>query len=170
MPQMAITICSIMARSISEQGGQKRKLPVSPQPDFRGSAGVRRASPSRSRGRNLQSWGALHCGADESRSRFSIEAVSVGAQSSQAAGSPCNQRECAGFNWPPPSIRAAEPVSSSPEAVKRAGPICLVCAVNVSATPRLCLMPALSASSALGVAQPASATVLRHESVFPASL
>lgn len=33
-----------------------------------------------------------------------------------------SQRECAGFNWPPLSIPAAEPVSSSPVAVSRTGP------------------------------------------------
>jgi hypothetical protein len=33
-----------------------------------------------------------------------------------------SQRECAGFNWPPLSIAAEEPVSSVPEAVNRAGP------------------------------------------------
>ena len=33
-----------------------------------------------------------------------------------------SQRECAGFNWPPLSIPAVEPVSSSPEAVNRTGP------------------------------------------------
>jgi hypothetical protein len=33
-----------------------------------------------------------------------------------------SQRECAGFNWPPLSIPASEPVSISPEAVSRAGP------------------------------------------------
>ena len=32
-----------------------------------------------------------------------------------------SQRECAGFNWPPLSIPAQEPVSISPEAVSRAG-------------------------------------------------
>lgn len=34
-----------------------------------------------------------------------------------------SQRECAGFNWPPLSIAASEPVSISPEAVSRAGPV-----------------------------------------------
>jgi hypothetical protein len=47
--------------------------------------------------------------------------VTVGAQSSHAIGNPMSQRECAGFNWPPLSIPAQEPVSISPEAVKRAG-------------------------------------------------
>ena len=34
-----------------------------------------------------------------------------------------SQRECAGFNWPEFSISAEEPVSISPEAVSRAGPM-----------------------------------------------
>jgi len=33
-----------------------------------------------------------------------------------------SQRECAGFNWPPLSISAEEPVSNCPSAVIRAGP------------------------------------------------
>ena len=33
-----------------------------------------------------------------------------------------SQRECAGFNWPPLSIPAKEPISISPETVSRAGP------------------------------------------------
>jgi hypothetical protein len=32
-----------------------------------------------------------------------------------------SQRECAGFNWPPLSIPAEEPISISPVAVSRAG-------------------------------------------------
>ena len=38
-----------------------------------------------------------------------------------------SQRECAGFNWPPLSVPAQEPVSISPEAVKRAGVASLAC-------------------------------------------
>lgn len=49
--------------------------------------------------------------------RFRVEGVAVGAQSSHSGGSDINQRECAGFNWPPLSIPAVEPVSISPEAV-----------------------------------------------------
>ena len=52
----------------------------------------------------------------------SADGVSVGAQASHSGGSPMSQRECAGFNWPPLSIPAQEPVSISPEAVSRAGP------------------------------------------------
>jgi hypothetical protein len=33
-----------------------------------------------------------------------------------------SQRECSGFNWPPLSIAASEPVNISPEAVSLAGP------------------------------------------------
>ena len=51
----------------------------------------------------------------------SADGVSVGAQASHSGGSPINQRECAGFNWPELSIPAQEPVSISPEAVSRAG-------------------------------------------------
>src|SRR5262249_13069917 len=40
--------------------------------------------------------------------------VSVGAQSSHAAGSPISQRECAGFNWPPFSILAGDPIRARP--------------------------------------------------------
>ena len=36
-----------------------------------------------------------------------------------------SQRECVGFNWPPLSIAAEEPVSISPLAVSRAGPLCV---------------------------------------------
>jgi hypothetical protein len=55
-----------------------------------------------------------------------------------------SQRECAGFNWPPPGIRASEPVSISPVTVKRAGPS--------------------------GLAHITAATVFRLLSLFPASL
>jgi len=48
------------------------------------------------------------------------DGVTIAAQSSHSVGSPMSQRECAGFNWPPLSIPAAEPVSISPEAVSRA--------------------------------------------------
>jgi len=71
-----------------------------------------------------------------------------------------SQRECAGFNWPPSSIPAKEPVSSCPSAVSRAGSHNLETAVSVSATPLEWRMPALSASSALGVGHPASVTCL----------
>lgn len=34
-----------------------------------------------------------------------------------------SQRECAGFNWPPFSVSAKEPIRSSPKTVSRAGPV-----------------------------------------------
>lgn len=49
-----------------------------------------------------------------------------------------SQRECAGFNWPPLSISAEEPVSSSPVAVSRAGPGSSVNACSLSGLPRVC--------------------------------
>ena len=49
------------------------------------------------------------------------DCVTIAAQSSHPIGSPMSQRECAGFNWPPLSIPAEEPVSISPLAVSRAG-------------------------------------------------
>lgn len=65
---------------------------------------------------------AIHHAFDESLRRLSIDGVSVGAQAHHSGGSPMSQRECAGFNWPPLSILASEPVSISPEAVSRTGP------------------------------------------------
>lgn len=53
---------------------------------------------------------------------LSVDCVSVGAQASHSGGSPISQRECAGSNWPPLGIPAAEPISITPEAVNRAGP------------------------------------------------
>jgi hypothetical protein len=48
-----------------------------------------------------------------------------------------SQRECAGFNWPPLSIPASEPISISPEAVSRAGPVSVtaVCRLSPPARP-----------------------------------
>ena len=53
--------------------------------------------------------------------RYRGEAFLIGAQASHSGGSPMSQRECAGFNWPPLSIPAEDPVSSSPLAVRRIG-------------------------------------------------
>ena len=82
--------------------------------------------------------------------------VTVGAQSSHAAGYPMSQRECAGFNWPPLAVSAANQVCrpSSP----------LIGAVPSDA-------PSLW-SRVVGVAHVpfSNATVLRDESVLPASL
>ncbi len=73
-------------------------------------------------------------GFDEDARRFRVDGVPVtfehslarlafkGAARSQTEGSPINQRECAGLNWPPLSISAEEPISISPKAVSRAGP------------------------------------------------
>lgn len=82
-----------------------------------------------------------------------------------------SQRECSGFNWPPASIPAQEPVSISPEAVKRAGEglwLSLACDPSIA-----CIFaPGLPAASSFadGVSQPASSTVLRLESELPAGL
>ncbi len=74
-----------------------------------------------------------------------------------------SQRECAGFNWPPLSIPAQEPVSISPEAVNRAGPGSSVKACSLKGLPRVCsdrdarnsgVPLALRQSLALDVAQP----------------
>ena len=75
---------------------------------------------------------------DEDLRGLRVDGVAVGAQASHSAGIPMIQRECAGFNWPPLSIPAVEPVSSSPVAVSRAGP---------------------AASVTVGVGHPASATI-----------
>lgn len=100
------------------------------------------------------------------RRRFSIDGVSVGAQTSHSAGSPMSQRECAGFNWPPLSIPAEEPVSICPQAVNRAGwSGTSVNACSLSGLPRECSRrpaknsgdpDALIQSRAAGVAQPVS--------------
>ncbi len=70
-----------------------------------------------------------------------------------------SQRECAGFNWPPLPISALEPVSSSPEAVSRAGPMFFV--IDDRVWPRVPLArdpspPLLSESARRGVGQLAS--------------
>ena len=96
-----------------------------------------------------------------------------------------SQRECAGFNWPPLAICACEPVSSAPEAVSRAGPgdhalacICKSVKLTPIVEPRAMDLRLRSknasgspfACCAVGVAHPASATVLRLLSLFPAAL
>ena len=50
------------------------------------------------------------------------ECIAVTAQASHAPGYPMSQRACAGFNRPPLAIPAEEPVTISPDAVRRAGP------------------------------------------------
>jgi hypothetical protein len=67
----------------------------------------------------------IHCFFDEDLRDWGNDCIAVTAQSSHAGGSPMSQRGCAGFNWPPLSIAAKEPVSISPETVIRAGPSCV---------------------------------------------
>lgn len=96
-----------------------------------------------------------------------------------------SQRECAGFNWPPLSIPAEEPVSICPPAVNRAGWLPInVNACSLNGLPRGCssrpaknsgVADALFQSLADGVAQllacqDTTSTVLRLESLFPAAL
>ncbi len=91
-----------------------------------------------------------------------------------------SQRECAGFNWPPASIAAQEPVSISPRAVRRAGPGSNVNACSLNGLPRVCSARcarnsgeplAECQSLAFGVAQPeTNATVFRLLSLLPAAL
>ena len=58
---------------------------------------------------------------DERRERFGIDCIAVTAQSSHTGGSLMSQRECAGFNRPPLSISAEEPVSRVPSEHRRIG-------------------------------------------------
>ena len=53
--------------------------------------------------------------------RREAETAFSGAHKSQAIGNPISQPLSRGFNWPPLSIPAVEPVSISPVAVSRAG-------------------------------------------------
>jgi hypothetical protein len=82
-----------------------------------------------------------------------------------------SQRECSGFNWPPLSIPAEEPVSISPEAVSRAGHGVFIRTKVAKfaplppprsdlgvATLAACDSVFFSTSFATGVGQPASAT------------
>lgn len=67
-----------------------------------------------------------------------------------------SQRECAGFNWPPLSIPAEEPVSICPEAVSRAGQAIFdICVRLRPDIPGVIPVPARSPSVAEGVGQPA---------------
>jgi hypothetical protein len=66
-----------------------------------------------------------------------------------------SQRGCAGFNWPPLSIAAEEPISISPVAVSRAGPTIFdICVKLVPVIPAVIPDPALSPSDAAAVGQP----------------
>ena len=90
-----------------------------------------------------------------------------------------SQRECAGFNCPPASIPAVEPVSRAPEVVRRMGVASSALRGN---WPVLSLfepsglipsvaMPGVSFQSRLeGHGQLARATVRLLLSVFPAAL
>lgn len=60
-------------------------------------------------------------GLDELFRGFRDDCIAVTMDSSHSGGSAINQRGSAGFNWPPLSIPAEDPVSISPEAVNRAG-------------------------------------------------
>ena len=89
-----------------------------------------------------------------------------------------SQRECAGFNWPPLSIPAEEPVSICPEAVKRAGPqIAAACARScgdplrsISDNEPPNVRTFFSPSAERGVGHDANSTVLRLLSLLPAAL
>ena len=93
-------------------------------------------------------------GADEGFGLGRDEAVAIGAQASHAGGSPCNQRECAGFNWPCFSVGAGNPVALRPMSASW-----LPCA---SGKPHLFARGVLHAAT--------SATVFLLLSVLPASL
>ena len=68
-----------------------------------------------------------------------------------------SQRECAGFNWPPLSIPALEPVSVTPEAVSRAGPHSATCCVKgIPESHGLGGNPPRFASVVVGDTQPAN--------------
>lgn len=114
---------------------------------------------------------------NEDPCRFRVDRIAIGAQASHSGGSAISQRECAGFNWPPLSIPAQEPISISPDAVCRAGPGSNVNACSLSGFPRACSARfarnsgeplAECQSLAFGVAQPeTNATVLRLLSLLP---
>ena len=77
-----------------------------------------------------------------------------------------SQRECAGFNWPPLAIPAEQPVSISPETVKRAGVASRACIAALRNPPFAARRSAagsvqsvLSPSAASGVLQPASRAI-----------
>ncbi len=69
-----------------------------------------------------------------------------------------SQRECAGFNWPPLAVPAEEPVSISPEAVRRAGPINAAVSDKPIIPGRGDTAPRLIASVEVQVGQPARCT------------
>jgi len=72
-----------------------------------------------------------------------------------------SQRGCAGFNWPPLSIAAEEPISISPVAVSRAGPIIFdICVRLVPVIPAVIPDPVRSPSDAASVGQPVLAAAM----------
>ncbi len=93
-------------------------------------------------------------GLDKFRRDLRDDRIAVGAQASHSGGSPMSQRECAGFNWPPLSIPAVEPVSISPVAVSRAGPV-IAAVVCKFSPPSLPCVPAPVPLLLVGVGQPA---------------
>ena len=82
-----------------------------------------------------------------------------------------SQRECAGFNWPPLSIAAVEPVSSSPVAVSRAGVRYLAITCNDVTAMRFAPVPSRSpirrfiARCASGDLLSSFATGVGHEAI-----
>lgn len=90
---------------------------------------------------------------DPEERRFEVEGIAVTPQESHAGGSLISQRECAGFNCPPLSIPAEEPVSISPSAVRRIG-----------TKPGTGVMPDPA------ISRPHIATVFLLASVLPAAL
>jgi hypothetical protein len=114
---------------------------------------------------------ALHYGFDPDLGRFRVDGIAVTAQSSHSGGSPINQRLCAGFNWPPLSIPAEEPISISPEAVSRAG---WFDTLNSTVFRLLSVLPAAlypfcAGVPAIGVGQPANGAVLGKSRGFDPS-
>lgn len=83
-----------------------------------------------------------------------------------------SQRECAGFNWPPLSIPAEQPVSISPVTVSRAGPFARVTAVGrlIPPLPRACLLASVSLldveSLAAVVGHPAASATRSSDTCF----
>ena len=80
-----------------------------------------------------------------------------------------SQRECAGFNWPPLSIPAEQPVSISPVTVSRAGwsvfdrsTVFLLLSLFPAA-----LFPFCAGVPAIGVGQPASQSCAAASSRIP---
>lgn len=70
--------------------------------------------------------------------------IAITAQSSHSGGSPINQRDSAGFNWPQLVILASKPINNLPETVSLLGSVS--CAVTSSTSvdnfPFLILPPA----------------------------